>query len=51
MQLFSEEFSNKLKNVTNPYGINNASEKIIPILKSVDLDGLLKKDFFDIQFK
>ncbi len=51
VQLFSEEFSNKLKNVTNPYGINNASEKIIPILKSVDLDGLLKKDFFDIQFK
>ena len=49
-ELYSTQFSTKLVNVINPYGVSNASEKIIPILKSVDLEGLLKKEFYDIHF-
>jgi GDP/UDP-N,N'-diacetylbacillosamine 2-epimerase (hydrolysing) len=49
-KLYSEDFRNKLKTVSNPYGTNNSSEKMIPILKAVDLDGLLKKEFYDIRF-
>ncbi len=46
--LYSIEFQQSLKNTINPYGTKNASELILPIIKNVDLSGILKKKFFDI---
>jgi len=47
-QLFSAEFSAKLVSVENPYGKGGASVKIKELLKTLPLEGLLKKRFYDI---
>ena len=39
------DFQNILKNAVNPYGISGASEKILEVIKSIELPGLLKKKF------
>ena len=38
-----------IENSVNPYGEGGASEKIVSIVKSVALDNLLKKRFYDIE--
>jgi GDP/UDP-N,N'-diacetylbacillosamine 2-epimerase (hydrolysing) len=43
--LYSIEFQNILENAVNPYGISGASEKILEVIKSIELPGLLKKKF------
>jgi GDP/UDP-N,N'-diacetylbacillosamine 2-epimerase (hydrolysing) len=48
VRLYSPEFHERLSRVTNPYGEGGASEAIISVLKSVALDGLLKKHFYDL---
>lgn len=47
-RLFSEEFQKSLDAVENPYGNSGASIKIKELLKSQALDGLLKKNFYDL---
>jgi len=47
---YSKEFQNLLKNVKNPYGDGYPSKKIIKILKSIPIDDLLKKSFFNVKF-
>jgi GDP/UDP-N,N'-diacetylbacillosamine 2-epimerase (hydrolysing) len=47
---YSKEFQNLLKNVKNPYGDGYPSKKIIKILKSIPIDDLLKKSFFNLKF-
>lgn len=47
-RLYSEEFQHSMKNVVNPYGDGNASEKIVKILATVPLEGLTIKHFFDL---
>jgi GDP/UDP-N,N'-diacetylbacillosamine 2-epimerase (hydrolysing) len=49
--LSSKEFQKKLKYVKNPYGEGGAAEKIKGIIKSVDLNNILKKKFFDLTTK
>jgi GDP/UDP-N,N'-diacetylbacillosamine 2-epimerase (hydrolysing) len=46
--LYSQQFKNKLKNVTNPYGEGDAAEKIKEVLKFFHLGGILKKSFFNL---
>lgn len=46
--LFSEAFRARLHLVHNPYGDGGASERIVRVLKSQPLDGLLKKRFHDV---
>ena len=46
-KLYSSDFQVKLKNVTNPYGYGGASEKVVHKLRSVVLEGAIKKHFFD----
>lgn len=46
-QLYSSEFQAKLQQVVNPYGEGGASEVIVSTIKSISLDGILKKYFFD----
>ncbi|HET8887035.1 MAG TPA: UDP-N-acetylglucosamine 2-epimerase [Salinimicrobium sp.] len=45
----SDEFRNKLKSVKNPYGEGGASQKIVEILKKIDLKNILKKKFYDLE--
>lgn len=45
----SEEFSNKIKSTSNPYGTGNVSNKIITIIKeSLKKEINLKKKFYDL---
>ncbi|PHO11967.1 UDP-N-acetylglucosamine 2-epimerase (hydrolyzing) [Malaciobacter marinus] len=50
-KLYSSEFQEILKDVKNPYGNGCASKKIVEVLKTVEIDDILKKSFFDIRFK
>lgn len=47
-QLFSPEFQAGLPDVRSPYGEGGASGKVVATLKSIPLDGLLKKAFHDL---
>lgn len=47
-KLYSTEFQKSLRSVSNPYGGGGASKIIASTLKSIELDGLLKKQFFDL---
>ena len=49
-KIYSNEFQKLLKNVKNPYENGCASKKVSNILKSITLDGILKKKFFNIKF-
>lgn len=46
-RLYDADFQASLSQVRNPYGEGGASEKIIAAVKSVALDELLKKRFYD----
>lgn len=46
-RLYSEEFQAGLNQVVNPYGEGGASEKIVSTIKTVALDGVLKKRFYN----
>ncbi len=46
----SPDFQEKCKKIINPYGTGNSAEKIIKILKSINLDHLLVKEFNDVEF-
>lgn len=48
-KLYSKEFPETLKTTINPYGDGCASKKIVEILKSVDLENILKKSFYDLR--
>ena len=48
---YSEEFKNVLSKVENPYGNGGAADSIINILKKIDLESLIKKEFYDVDFK
>lgn len=45
--LYSPEFQARLPGVCNPYGDGGASDKIVELVKSAELAGILKKRFFD----
>ena len=49
-KIYSAKFKKLLKGVKNPYGDGYASKKIIKVLKTVKLDDILKKKFFDIKY-
>jgi len=48
-KLYSPTFQEALQQVENPYGNGCASEKIVEILKTVELEKSLKKTFYDIE--
>jgi UDP-N-acetylglucosamine 2-epimerase (non-hydrolysing)/GDP/UDP-N,N'-diacetylbacillosamine 2-epimerase (hydrolysing) len=45
--LFDQEFREYVKNIKNPYGIGNSSKKIVTLLKSISLEGLVQKRFYE----
>jgi GDP/UDP-N,N'-diacetylbacillosamine 2-epimerase (hydrolysing) len=48
-KLYSNGFQESLKKVKNPYGDGGASLKIKEIIKDIDLNGILKKSFYDLK--
>jgi GDP/UDP-N,N'-diacetylbacillosamine 2-epimerase (hydrolysing) len=48
-RLYSNNFKKILRNSTNPYGDGGASKKIKDTIKDINLDGILKKSFYDIK--
>jgi len=50
-KLYSQEFQANLEDVQNPYGDGCASLKIIKEIKKTELGNILKKSFFDVEFK
>jgi GDP/UDP-N,N'-diacetylbacillosamine 2-epimerase (hydrolysing) len=49
LKLYDPVFNASLESVVNPYGDGGAVEKILHILKSISLDELIKKTFFDFE--
>ena len=49
-KIYSKDFQNLLKNVSNPYDKGNSSKKITKVLKKINIENLLKKKFYDIEF-
>ena len=47
-KLYSTDFQEILPYVVNPYGEEGAASKVVDILKSCTLDGLVKKTFYDL---
>lgn len=45
----SEKFKKKLFDVKNPYGNGGASEKALKIIKSTNLENIIKKEFYNIK--
>ena len=46
---YSKEFEQILKDTTNPYDGGNPSKKMVKILKEIELEGILKKKFYDVK--
>ncbi|MBN1870854.1 MAG: UDP-N-acetylglucosamine 2-epimerase (hydrolyzing) [Candidatus Omnitrophica bacterium] len=47
--LYSAAYQRKLRNVLNPYGKGNAAKSIKGIIKSYQLNNIVKKKFYDIK--
>ena len=47
-KLFSAAFQEGLGTVRSPYGEGGASSRVINIVKELQLDGILKKNFYDL---
>ena len=45
---YSEDFQNIVDNTKNPYGNGGASKIVVDIIKDFDLNGILKKTFYDL---
>jgi len=45
--LYSDEFQASLDSVRNPYGDGGASDRIVALIKAAELNGILKKRFYD----
>ena len=45
--LFDQEFREYVKNIKNPYGTGNSSKKIVTLLKSISLEGIVQKRFYE----
>jgi UDP-N-acetylglucosamine 2-epimerase (non-hydrolysing)/GDP/UDP-N,N'-diacetylbacillosamine 2-epimerase (hydrolysing) len=47
--LFDQEFRERVKRCENPYGDGTAAQKIVDIITTVPLEGLVDKKFYDIK--
>jgi GDP/UDP-N,N'-diacetylbacillosamine 2-epimerase (hydrolysing) len=47
-EMYSDGFQSRLKTAVNPYGTGGASQRIVEILKEVNLEGLIMKSFNDL---
>lgn len=47
-KLYSTEFQESLSQVVNPYGEGGAASNVVSILKRCELNGIVKKSFYDL---
>lgn len=47
-EMYSPAFQDRLKSVVNPYGDGGAADRIVNVLATISLDGILKKQFHDL---
>ena len=47
-KLLSSDFSKGLEKVENPYGTGGATDKIVHHLKTISLNGIIKKSFYNL---
>ncbi len=47
-RLFSREFQSALSTVSNPYGAGDVASKIVRVLETCSLDGIVRKRFFNV---
>lgn len=45
--LFDVPYIESIKNITNPYGNGESSKKIVSVLKTIDLRGIVQKRFYE----
>lgn len=50
-KMHTDEFKLIIKNSNNPYNNIETTKRIIEILRKIDLNNLIKKQFYDIKFK
>jgi GDP/UDP-N,N'-diacetylbacillosamine 2-epimerase (hydrolysing) len=46
--LYDADFQASLSQVRNPYGEGGASERVVKIIKQIELNGIAKKSFYDL---
>ena len=46
--IYSNEYKDLLKHTINPYGDGGASKKVKEIIRGINLDGIVKKTFYDL---
>ena len=49
-KIYTREFQELLKTVKNPYDNGQSSIKIVDVLKNLNLENILKKEFYNISF-
>jgi GDP/UDP-N,N'-diacetylbacillosamine 2-epimerase (hydrolysing) len=49
-RMYSGGFQRTLRSVRNPYGDGGAAKQIVAVLRTADLENILKKKFYDIRF-
>ena len=45
--LFDAEYRERVKNITNPYGNGKSAKRIVELLKTVNLKGIVQKRFYE----
>lgn len=50
VRIYDEAYQAELANVVNPYGDGDSSEKVVEVLRTVDLSSLVTKSFYDVSF-
>jgi len=50
-QAYSQDFRNKIKTLPHPYGEGGTAAKIKEILKNLNLNNILKKQFYNLDFQ
>ena len=48
--VYTDEFQSKLKDTTNPYGQGDSSQKVVQVLKNVELKSLKSKLFYNVEY-
>ncbi|SEL00269.1 GDP/UDP-N,N'-diacetylbacillosamine 2-epimerase (hydrolysing) [Chitinophaga rupis] len=51
MRALSRSFLDEIKDIQHPYGVGNASEKVLDVLRHTEFHVLLKKQFYDLNIK
>jgi len=48
--IYDDAYQAELANVVNPYGDGDSSEKVVEVLRTVELSSLVAKSFYDVSF-